>query len=36
VFHSHGAAPTDWAMPFTAVQVQGGLTLDLWGYAPKA
>ena len=36
VFHSHGAAPTDSATPFTALQVQGGLTLDLWGYAPKA
>jgi enamine deaminase RidA (YjgF/YER057c/UK114 family) len=36
VFHSHGAAPPGAAMPLTAVQVQDGLTLDLWGYAPNA
>jgi len=33
VFHPGGFA-LDPAMPFTAVEVQAGLTVDLWGYAP--
>ncbi len=35
VFHSQEAASVGAAMPFTAVQVQAGLTVDLWGYAPR-
>ena len=33
VFHSRPAEPLE-GMAYTAVQVQAGLTVDLWGYAP--
>jgi enamine deaminase RidA (YjgF/YER057c/UK114 family) len=36
VFHSREAVSVGAGMPFTAVQVQAGLTVDLWGYAPRA
>ncbi len=36
VFHSQEAVSVGAALPFTAVQVPAGLTVDLWGYAPRA
>jgi enamine deaminase RidA (YjgF/YER057c/UK114 family) len=36
VFHSEGTGTFAPGMPFTAVRVQAGLTVDLWGYAPHA
>jgi enamine deaminase RidA (YjgF/YER057c/UK114 family) len=36
VFHSEGTGSLGSAMPSTAVRVQAGLTVDLWGYAPHA
>jgi enamine deaminase RidA (YjgF/YER057c/UK114 family) len=35
VFHSGGEDFSKLEFPFTAVEVQGGLTIDLWGYAPE-
>ena len=34
-FHAAGAAPAAAAFPYTAVEVQAGTTIDLWGYAPQ-
>ncbi|HEY1288628.1 MAG TPA: RidA family protein [Burkholderiales bacterium] len=34
VFHSSGVADARLPFRFTAVEVQAGLTVDLWGYAP--
>jgi enamine deaminase RidA (YjgF/YER057c/UK114 family) len=36
VFHSDLDELRDPGMPFTAVKVHAGLTLDLWGYAPPS
>lgn len=33
-FHAAGAAPARAAFPHTAMEVQAGTTVDLWGYAP--
>ena len=34
-FHAAGSAPAAAAFPHTAVEVQAGTTVDLWGYAPQ-
>jgi enamine deaminase RidA (YjgF/YER057c/UK114 family) len=36
VFHAASMPKLPGDVPFTSVQVQDGLTLDLWGYAPSA
>lgn len=33
-FHARGAAPADPGFPYSAIEVQSGFTIDLWGYAP--
>ena len=33
-FHAKGAAPADPGFPYSALEVQAGSTLDLWGYVP--
>jgi enamine deaminase RidA (YjgF/YER057c/UK114 family) len=33
-FHAKGAAPADPGFPYSAIEVESGLTIDLWGYAP--
>ena len=37
VFHADGRALAEASLPFrfTAIEVQAGLTVDLWGYAPQ-
>jgi enamine deaminase RidA (YjgF/YER057c/UK114 family) len=35
VFHAGAEDLSKVGFPFTAVEVQGGLTVDLWGYAPQ-
>jgi enamine deaminase RidA (YjgF/YER057c/UK114 family) len=35
IFHSGREDLSKVEFPFTAVEVQGGLTVDLWGYAPQ-
>jgi enamine deaminase RidA (YjgF/YER057c/UK114 family) len=35
VFHPGGEELSNLEFPFTAVEVQGELTVDLWGYAPQ-
>jgi enamine deaminase RidA (YjgF/YER057c/UK114 family) len=34
-FHAAGTAPARAAFPHTAMEVQAGTTIDLWGYAPQ-
>jgi enamine deaminase RidA (YjgF/YER057c/UK114 family) len=34
VFHDQAPPPVEPSLPVTFVKVQGGLTVDLWGYAP--
>ena len=34
-FHAAGSAPARAAFPHTAMEVQAGTTVDLWGYAPQ-
>jgi enamine deaminase RidA (YjgF/YER057c/UK114 family) len=33
-FHGKGRAPADPGFPYSAFEVQGGSTVDLWGYVP--
>jgi enamine deaminase RidA (YjgF/YER057c/UK114 family) len=33
-FYANGAAPADPGFPYSALEVQAGSTLDLWGYVP--
>jgi hypothetical protein len=33
-FHAEGAAPADPGFPCSAIEVESGFTIDLWGYAP--
>jgi hypothetical protein len=33
-FHAPGAELRDPGFPFTALAVEGGLTVDLWGHVP--
>jgi enamine deaminase RidA (YjgF/YER057c/UK114 family) len=33
-FHAKGAAPADPGFPYSAIEVESGFTIDLWGYAP--
>ena len=33
-FHAKGAAPADPGFPYSALEVQAGSTVDLWGYVP--
>lgn len=33
-FHGKGAAPADPGFPYSAIEVESGLTIDLWGYVP--
>jgi enamine deaminase RidA (YjgF/YER057c/UK114 family) len=33
-FHARGAAPVHQGFPYSALEVQTGSTLDLWGYVP--
>ncbi len=34
MFHSQGAAPADPGFPYSALEVQVGPVIDLWGYVP--
>lgn len=33
-FHAKGATPADPGFPYSAIEVESGFTIDLWGYAP--
>ena len=33
-FHAPGAAPADPGFPYSAIEVESGFTVDLWGYVP--
>lgn len=33
-FHAKGAAPADPGFPYTAIEVESGPVIDLWGYVP--
>jgi enamine deaminase RidA (YjgF/YER057c/UK114 family) len=33
-FHARGAAPADPGFPYSAIEVESGFTIDLWGYMP--
>lgn len=33
-FHAKGAAPADPGFPYSAIEVESGPAIDLWGYAP--
>jgi enamine deaminase RidA (YjgF/YER057c/UK114 family) len=33
-FHARGAAPADPGFPYSAIEVEAGPTIDLWGYVP--
>jgi len=33
-FHAKGAAPADPGFPYSAIEVESGPTIDLWGYMP--
>ena len=33
-FHAKGAAPADPGFPYSAIEVESGFTIDLWGYVP--
>ena len=34
LFLAEGAAPADPGFPYSAIEVESGFTIDLWGYAP--